>query len=138
VRLGKYRTPDGYIMGIAHEHPRACKGRVLEHVLVVEKALGHFLPAGAVVHHFNEIRDDNTPGNLVACQDRGYHFFLHRRQRALAASGHANYVFCRYCHSWDNPVNGMSVRERKREGFEAWHPPCRSEFRRREYKRARG
>jgi hypothetical protein len=55
---------------------------ILEHVHIAEKALGKHLPKGAVVHHVNEVRSDNTPTNLVVCPNNAYHYLLHRRMRA--------------------------------------------------------
>ncbi|MFH1952536.1 MAG: hypothetical protein ABIL06_13065 [Pseudomonadota bacterium] len=51
-----------------------------------EKALGHKIPKGAEVHHHG-IPDEDTPNRfkdttqLVLCEDRKYHRFLHMRQR---------------------------------------------------------
>jgi hypothetical protein len=56
--------------------------KVLEHVMLAERALGRKLPEGAVVHHMNEDKLDNfTPLNLVICPDQAYHMFLHKRMR---------------------------------------------------------
>ena len=63
---------------------------MLEHVLIAERALGHALPAGAVVHHVNEQTLDNRPSNLVICQDGAYHQLLHSRMRVLRAGGNPN------------------------------------------------
>ncbi len=49
---------------------------------VAERALGHPLPKGAEVHHVNGRPRDNRPQNLVICQNRAYHLFLHERMRA--------------------------------------------------------
>lgn len=54
-----------------------------QHVVVAETALGKPLPKGAEVHHWNEIRSDNRPENLVVCPDHSYHMLLHRRARKL-------------------------------------------------------
>lgn len=59
-------------------------GRVYEHILVAEKALGRKLPYKAVVHHMNGKPADNfTPFNLVICPDQAYHMLLHRRAKEL-------------------------------------------------------
>jgi len=96
----------GYIYIWKPNHPKACSdGYVLEHILVTEKVLGKPLPKGAEIHHVNENRSDNRKENLVICQDRAYHFLLHRRTRALKACGHANWRKCNYCKKYDDPEN---------------------------------
>lgn len=76
-------TPQGYAIVRAPGHPKASErgGWVLEHVIVAERALGKFLPPKAEVHHWNRDKQDNRNENLVICQDRAYHFLLHRRMR---------------------------------------------------------
>lgn len=76
----------GYVLAWAPEHPRASRGRVFEHILVVEKAIGRRLARDEEVHHVNEIKTDNRPENLVVMK-RGEHQRLHarlRRERATA------------------------------------------------------
>lgn len=58
------------------------------HRLRAENALGHALPAGAVVHHADGSRRDDAP--LVICQDTAYHKLLHARMRVIAAGGNPN------------------------------------------------
>jgi hypothetical protein len=79
-------------------------GYVLEHVLVASKALGRPLPDKAQVHHVNEIKTDNRPGNLAICPDRPYHMLLHQRRAALDACGHADWRKCVYCNQYDDPA----------------------------------
>lgn len=77
---GVSHSSDGYV-SIRTEPGR----HVREHVVVAERALGHRLPLGAEVHHFNENRSDNRNRNLVICQDVAYHRLLHMlRRRQLA------------------------------------------------------
>lgn len=74
-----------------------------EHVLVAERALGHAMPAGAEVHHVNNIGTDNRPENLVICEDSNYHKLLHRRLRALRECGNADAVKCSCCGDYGAP-----------------------------------
>jgi hypothetical protein len=103
---GRTHDKKGYILVLVHGHPRANpNGYVFEHILVAEKALGKPLPPGAIPHHANENKADNSSGNLVICQDENYHRLLHKRKRALKACGHANWKKCRRCKKWDDPIN---------------------------------
>jgi len=77
----------------------------LEHVRVVERALGKALRSGAVIHHFDENGMNNSPENLIVCPDQFYHFLLHRRQDALKACGHPGWEKCTECKQWDDPQN---------------------------------
>jgi hypothetical protein len=73
------------------DHPRASgSGCVSLHVLVAEKALGHFLPDGAHVHHVDENKRNNANTNLVICQDAAYHKLLHLRRAVVRAGGNPN------------------------------------------------
>lgn len=55
---------NGYALKWAPDHPRENRGRVREHILVVEEQIGRYLVKGENVHHKNGVRDDNRPENL--------------------------------------------------------------------------
>lgn len=117
----------GYITVLMPEHPKAdSAGYVREHVLICEKALGKPLPVGAEPHHVNRVTTDNSPRNLVVCQDHAYHMLLHHRTRALKACGHASWRKCQYCKRYDDPAK-MYVNPAARS---AYHRECSNLFRR--------
>jgi hypothetical protein len=68
--------------------------------LVAEAALGKLLPPGAQVHHVDEDKRNDAPGNLVICQDQKYHHLLHVRARVVARGGDPNRQrWCGRCRS---------------------------------------
>jgi hypothetical protein len=76
--MGRPKTAGGYILLTVNSE------RIYEHVWLAEKALGKKLLPKAIVHHMNNIPDDNfTPLNLVVCPDQAYHMLLHKRARDL-------------------------------------------------------
>lgn len=54
----------GYVLVYEPTHPMAAHGRVLEHRLVAEKALGRSLVTEEQVHHLNGDKTDNREDNL--------------------------------------------------------------------------
>jgi len=88
---------NGYIMLRWRSHPRADEtGYVYEHWVIAERALGHPLPDGAIVHHWEG--KANTRGNLAVLPDVAYHAALHRRLRIFRAGGNPfTQSICRAC-----------------------------------------
>lgn len=61
----KKKRRDGYIEIYCPNHPSANKsGYVMEHILIMEKAIGRHITKDEVIHHKNRIRDDNRIENL--------------------------------------------------------------------------
>lgn len=89
----------GYVrVFVGYDHPKADPtGFVYEHTAVAERAIGRYLPDDAEVHHVNEVRSDNRGENLVICQDKAYHKFLHARLRRLRLYGDVNRKRCAAC-----------------------------------------
>lgn len=82
--------------------------QVREHQVVAELIFGGPLPPGYVVHHKNEIRNDNRPENIHICESNSEHQFIHMQNTALAECGHANWRKCKICHEYDD-INNMVV-----------------------------
>lgn len=102
---GKLINYMGYQRIYYPEHHRANNGYVLEHILIAEKSLGKPLPLGAVVHHADGNKLNNSNGNLVICQDNAYHSLLHQRTRAFEGCGNPKWLKCTYCKQYDDPCN---------------------------------
>ena len=87
-------------------HPAANKrGYVLHSHLIAENVLGKYLPAKAVVHHINENTFDDSPKNLVICEDDNYHRIIHMRMNALKACGNVHWRPCSFCGKYDDLKN---------------------------------
>jgi hypothetical protein len=80
---GTYRHGEGYIYEYAPDHPAAknAKGYVLQHRLVMEQKLGRLLEPGEIVHHLNEVKNDNRPENLEIHTRSGH--AVHHKTDAL-------------------------------------------------------
>ena len=80
---GKRFDENGYILVNQKNHPRAnSSGYVYEHRLVMEKKIGRYLTRDEVVHHINEIKDDNRPENLMLFSSVAEHQSFHKKQEA--------------------------------------------------------
>ena len=77
----KKKRSDGYVAIYCPEHQKANKdGYVMEHILVMEEAIGRHLAEEEVVHHKNHKRDDNRLENLELMTFRD-HAKLHMKER---------------------------------------------------------
>ena len=77
---GKTKVSAGYILITKLGHPHITRqGYIFEHRIVMEEFLGRYLELEEVVHHINEIRDDNRIENLMLFANRGEHQKHHRQ-----------------------------------------------------------
>ena len=120
--------PSGYIRFRSSANPNGKR----EHVVVAERALGRPLPASAVVHHVNEVPGDNRPENLIICPDEAYHNLLHKRMRALAACGNANFLKCKVCKQYDARANLFCEKNDRHH----WHRSCLNASQRKRHREA--
>ena len=78
---GKHKNNKGYIMVYSPHHPNKVAGNyVLEHRLVMEKHIGRFLRNEEVVHHKNNIKDDNRIENLQLFATTSDHSKFHTKK----------------------------------------------------------
>lgn len=88
---GKFKTSDGYIYVYKPEHPRNLNNYIAQHRLVMEEFLGRYLKPSEIVHHINEIRDDNRLENLLLIRNRSEHTRLHNLLNDFAKKGFYDY-----------------------------------------------
>lgn len=71
---GVAKLSNGYLLEYAPYHPFPCQGHyVLQHRLIMEQYIKRFLLPEEVVHHINEVRDDNRIENLQLLSGLGEH-----------------------------------------------------------------
>lgn len=71
---------DGYIRVLKPNHPYASKkGYILEHRWIMEQQLNRLLKPMEVVHHKNNIRDDNKIENLELFKSQSKHISYHMK-----------------------------------------------------------
>jgi hypothetical protein len=64
-KTGREITQYGYVkILVSGYHPRKHKGKVFEHIIVMEKKIGRFLKPEERVHHINGNKQDNRPDLL--------------------------------------------------------------------------
>ena len=126
--------PDFYVKVLVPSHPKAVSGYVNEHVLVAEHAFGRFLPPKAEVHHVDRNRQNNSPGNLVICENKKYHRLLHAREDRLNDTGSLAIRRCCHCHE-PKELKDFNSNSQNWDGRSAICKTCRV-IKRKEYRAA--
>lgn len=81
---GGIKHSHGYILVSVPNHPRASKqGYVREHILVWEQVNNRILPKGWLVHHYNGIKNDNRPTNLLATPNKKHELLISSFQKRI-------------------------------------------------------
>ena len=75
------KNSDGYILVWKPNHPNARDNRVKRANLVMEKHLGRYLTKEEVIHHKNEIKDDDGIKNLGLFKNQSKHMEFHWSKR---------------------------------------------------------
>lgn len=79
---GRHELANGYVVVLCPEHPNCdTRGYVYEHRRVMEQVIGRYLTKEEVVHHVNEVKNDNRPENLRLLPNQRAHLALHRAMR---------------------------------------------------------
>jgi len=78
---GRKKHGLGYIYILKKDHPHANNcGYVFEHRLVMEKHLGRYLRPEEVIHHINEVVEDNRIENLMLFKNQDEHRKYHGKK----------------------------------------------------------
>lgn len=84
VRINSTPHFGKYIHIKVNNHPFSSKkGYIREHRLVMERHIGRYLLLTEVVHHINNIRDDNRIENLMLLENDSSHSKLHAELRKV-------------------------------------------------------
>lgn len=97
----------------------------LIHRIIAENVLGKKLPKDSVVHHVDGNKLNNNNDNLVICENDSYHKLIHKRQKALELSGHADWIKCVFCKKYDDP---NKIHIGKKPAFNSYHKECANKY----------
>lgn len=78
---GRHMLKTGYMVVLAPDDPEAdSRGYVLEHRMVIRRAIGRMLLPGEVVHHKDGDKTNNNPVNLFVFTSQAEHARHHARE----------------------------------------------------------
>ena len=82
---GGIKLSGGYILERCIDHPRVNRyGYVRQHILVWEREHNQRLPDSWIVHHYNGVKNDNRPANLVAMKGKAHDRLIPILQERIA------------------------------------------------------
>jgi hypothetical protein len=94
----KWALIDGDRYYFSNGYLRNTRTGKMEHVEIVEQALGRKLTSQECVHHMDFTRSNNSKTNLVLCPNQKYHLMLHARSRILQLGGDPDsQAYCNLC-----------------------------------------
>jgi len=111
---GKYKDQFGYVQVYCPDHPHSQRGMVPEHRLNMEGSLGRILNPKEVVHHINEIRDDNKIKNLQLFESKGKHAHFHAIKSGRKSIRPNDYKYTK--EHRENISNGLRGKVSQRKG----------------------
>lgn len=120
---GRFYDGHGYIMVLKRDHPRSNKsGYIYEHDLVMEAKLGRYLRKGELVHHDNELKDDNRIENLILWNRSKHakHHFTGGHQNLGRHIDTSDRV-CHSCRSNRTKINAPNIRTGNKTPYLEWH-----------------
>lgn len=112
---GGIRVVAGYRFILAPHHPfRGKQGYVAEHRIVIESLIGRWLRPEEVVHHLDFNKQNNTPENLVLCENQIEHMkrfhnksgIATRFQKGREGKKTGKFINCQVCGTprWITPA----------------------------------
>lgn len=106
------------------------RGRLIYwHKAVAENKIGRPLQKGEVVHHADNNKLNNDPGNLQVCPSRKAHNARHVITEAYLVAGNPFFRKCHHCGKHGDPAE-MKIHRRRNvnNGFE--HYQCANDYKR--------
>lgn len=109
---GRVYHKKGYVALKADDHPyRNNAGYVLEHRLVMEKAIGRYLKLDEDVHHINGIKDDNRIENLQIILHSAHSSYTRSQHNPVRPRIDMSNRICMYCGSSTTILNTQGYYE---------------------------
>lgn len=122
---GRSINKDGYAMvHIPEYHRSMTNGYVLEHIYIAETNTGIKLKSKNKVHHIDGNKLNNSPNNLVICEDDCYHQLIHLRSESLKATGNPNLLWCSGCKEYLTKESFTKDSKRKSRGCNCYCKKC--------------